>query len=56
MNSTNRQAVPRMMKLSPSLAFSATNHSSKVPIARREEMSTTRYVFTSGIMEMFSKK
>src|SRR5207237_1158639 len=56
LKSTKRHAVPRMMKLSPSFAFSATNHSSNVPIARREEMSTTRYVLTSGIMEMFSKK
>src|SRR5437899_768972 len=56
LKSTNRQAEPRMMKLSPSFAFSATNHSSRVPIARRDERSITRYVFTSGIIEMFSKK
>src|SRR2546430_2669824 len=56
LKSTNRQAEPRMMKLSPSFAFSATNHSSRVPIARRDERSITRYVCTSGIIEMFSKK
>ena len=56
LNSTNRQVVPRITNVAPSFAFSATNHSSSVPIMRRELTSITRYVCTSGIIEMFSRK
>ena len=56
LNSTNRHVVPRITNVAPSFAFSATNHSSRVPITLRAPMSTTRYVCTSGIIEMFSRK